>query len=143
MTPVAPSSSTPTPTPTPTPSGAPKTLEAAVAAAQENVDRFASGDFAGTWLLFTKEVRKGISQKDYVTLNETCKRVGMPIKAIGVRMDGDSKAIVRLEVAGLKSSRTMVYEDNAWYMAPSPDFKKQLGKPVKDIIAAEKKAGSC
>lgn len=50
----------------------PKTLEAATAVAQEWVDRRAAGDYAGVWLLFSEQVREGISQENYVTVSETC-----------------------------------------------------------------------
>ncbi|YAL83225.1 hypothetical protein ACMYYO_00010 [Dermacoccaceae bacterium W4C1] len=121
----------------------PKTLVEATKAAQEVSDRFSSGDFAGSWMLMSKDLRSKISKADYVTLSETCSNAGLPIKATGVRMEGDSTAIVRLEVAGYKQARTMVYEDGAWYQQATKEFAAELGKPVNDVIASLKKSGQC
>jgi hypothetical protein len=44
-------------------------LAAATAAEQEKMDRRAARDFAGEWLLFTKVLRDGISQDDFVHYN--------------------------------------------------------------------------
>jgi uncharacterized lipoprotein YehR (DUF1307 family) len=46
---------------TPTAAAQPKTLEAAVAAEQENADRYSSGDYAGQWLLYSARLREAIS----------------------------------------------------------------------------------
>lgn len=64
--------------------GDPKTLEAATAAAQESADRQASGDFAGVWLMMSKQVRDKISQADFVTLQNACPKAGLPIHVTGV-----------------------------------------------------------
>jgi hypothetical protein len=52
----------------------PATLSAATAAAQANVDHFSSGDFAGVWERMSREVRDGITQEDFVTFYQTCKK---------------------------------------------------------------------
>jgi hypothetical protein len=124
----------------------PKTLEAATAAAQEDANRFSSGDFAGDWEMGSKQVHDGISKTDYVTLQETCKDTGLPIAVTGVRMEGTDTAIVRQEInifGGIKHSQTMVYEDGLWLWAPSDEFAKELGKPIHQIIADEKADGNC
>ena len=66
----------------------------------------------------------------------------MPIKVVGVRMEGQDKALVRLELMGVKSSRTMVYEDG-WRMSLSTAYAAQKGKPWKDILAARVANGEC
>jgi hypothetical protein len=114
------------------------TLEAAAAVAQEMSDRAQSGDFAGTWLLFSPTLRQKISQADYVKLGKACGSSPLPVKVIGVRMEGDSTAIVRLTVGDglLQQARTMHYIDGAWYQEPSDQFAENLGLPISDLIVA-------
>src|SRR6476661_7489582 len=75
--------------------GDPKTLEAATTAGQELADRLTSGDFAGVWLMMSRQVRDNISQADFVTLQNACTKTGLPAHVTGVRMDGPTMAIVR------------------------------------------------
>lgn len=124
----------------------PKTLEAATAAAQEDANRYSSGDLAGDWEMGSKQVHDGISKNDYVTLQETCKDTGLPITVTGVRMEGTDTAIVRQEISilgGITQSLTMVYEDGHWVWTPSDKLAKELGKPIDQIIADEKADGNC
>jgi hypothetical protein len=122
----------------------PETLSAAAAAAQANVDRFSSGDFAGVWQRMSREVRDGITQEDFVTFYETCKTAGPKIRVAGVRLDAaHGEAIVRMEVAGTKRPRIMLFENGNWVMKPTPGFAAHLGEPVEQIVAEEKSAGLC
>jgi hypothetical protein len=121
----------------------PRTLDAATAAAQQNLDRFSSGDFAAVWLLMARTLRDGITQTDFVAFYRTCKKIGQPIIATPVRLEGDYEAIVRMEVAGVARSRIMVYEDGHWLMEPTTEFAAHLGEPLEQIIAEEKAAGLC
>lgn len=116
----------------------PKTLEAAVFTAQEMSDRAQSGDFAGTWLMFSPTVREKISQSEYVKLGKACGSSPLPVKVVGVRMEGDSTAIVRLSVGDglVQQARTMHYIDGSWYQEPSDQFAQHLGKPINALIAA-------
>ncbi|MDT5048368.1 MAG: hypothetical protein QOJ20_2417 [Mycobacterium sp.] len=122
----------------------PETLSAATAAAQANVDRFSSGDFAGVWEHMSRGVRDGITQEDFVTFYETCKKTGSKISVAGVRLDAaDGEAIVRMKVGGVERSRTMLYENGDWTMKPTDGFAAHLGEPVEQIVAEEKAAGLC
>ena len=122
----------------------PETLSAAIAAAQANVDRFSSGDFAGVWERMSREVRDGITQEDFVTFYETCKKTGPKIRVAGVRLDAaDGEAIVRMEVGGTERSRIMLFENGNWVMKPTQGFAAHLGEPVEQIVAEEKSAGLC
>jgi hypothetical protein len=122
----------------------PETLSAATAAAQANVDRFSSGDFAGVWELMSREVRDGISQEDFVTFYETCKKAGPKIRVVGERLDAaDGEAIVRMEVGGTERSRIMLFENGNWVMEPTQGFAAHLGEPVEQIVAEETAAGLC
>ena len=126
----------------------PKTLEAATAADQEVADRYSSGDYAGAWEMKTKDFQNHISKADYVKFNETCTRTkalyGTPIKVIGVRLEGSDTAIVRWEALGiLQQSYSVVYEDGQWKDAPTDWWVNNYGKPIDQVIADAKAAGSC
>jgi hypothetical protein len=125
-------------------SDVPETLSAATAAAQANGDRFSSGDFAGVWEHMSREVRDGITQEDFVTFYETCKKAGPKIRVAGVRLDAaEGEAIVRMKVGGTDQSRVMLFENGSWVMKPTPGFAAHLGEPVEQIVAEEKSAGLC
>jgi hypothetical protein len=122
----------------------PETLSAATAAAQANVDHFSSGDFAGVWERMSREVRDGITQEDFVTFYQTCKKAGPKIRVAGMRLDAaDGEALVRTEVEGTEGSRTMLFENGNWVMKPTDGFAAHLGEPVEQIVAEEKTAGLC
>ena len=121
----------------------PETLAAATAAAKANIDRFTSGDFAGVWEHMESEVRDGISQQDFVTFYETCKKPGPPISVRGVRLDGADEAIVLMKIQGVEKSRAMVYEDGTWNMQATDEFAARLGEPLERLIAEETAAGLC
>jgi hypothetical protein len=120
----------------------PETLSAATAAAQADIDRFTSGDFAGVWQHMSRDVRTAISEADFVTLYETCKTLGPRISVAGVSLV-DGEATVRMRMPGGDRYRIMRYEDDHWVMAPTPEFAARLGKPVGQIIAEERAAGLC
>ena len=119
------------------------TLGAATVAAQETIDRFAAGDFASVWEHMAKQVRDGITQSDFVSFYESCKKKGSPIDVAGVRLEGDDEAIVSMVVAGQERSRIMLYEDGDWFMEPTDDFESHLGEPVEQIVAEETADGKC
>ena len=122
----------------------PETLAAATAAAQADIDRFSTGDFAGVWEHMTQDVRDGIDQDDFVTLYQTCKTIGPRFSASGVRLNaGTNDAIISLTNRDATQFRVMRYEHGDWDMAPTHDFATRLGKPVQQIIAEEKAAGVC
>ncbi|MCV7430842.1 hypothetical protein [Mycolicibacterium bacteremicum] len=126
-------------------SGDPQTLEAATAVAQEWSDRRQAGDYAGVWLMFTEQIRDGISQNDYVVLSETCQSSiqMMPVTVSGVRMEGSNRAVVRLKALGFLVQFDMAYEDGKWAVPPDPEFAAELGKPVSQIIAGRKAERRC
>jgi hypothetical protein len=65
------------------------------------MDRFSSGDFVDVWERMTREVRDGITQDDFVTFYETCKKTGIRFRVTGVSMDAaDGEAVVRVEAGG-------------------------------------------
>ena len=89
-------------------------------------------------------VRDGITQEDFVTFYETCKKAGPKIRVAGVRLDAaDGAAIVSMEVGGTERPRIMLFENGNWVMKPTPGFAAHLGEPVEQIVAEEKSAGLC
>ncbi len=113
------------------------------AAAQEKADRHASGDFAGEWLLYVRSLREGIAQYDFVRYSQVCSRTGLKLKATGVRMDADDRAIVRLDVLGGTRAFTWVYEDGGWYQMPDDFLTSNFGKTGDQLIAADRAQGHC
>jgi hypothetical protein len=120
----------------------PETLGAATAAAQANIDRFTAGDYAGVWEHMESDVRAGITQRDFVTFYETCKKPGPPISVRGLRLEA-GEAIVVMKIQGVEKSRTMVYENGSWNMQATDDFASRLGQPLPQLIAEETAAGLC
>jgi hypothetical protein len=121
----------------------PQTLQAAIAAEQEKVDRHTSGDFAGEWLLYTKDLRDHITQESFVTYAEACASTGTKGTVSGGRMDGADRAIVRTEAGGYTESSTMVYEDGGWYELPSDSLVQKYGKSGPQLIGDAKSQGTC
>ncbi|WP_346007450.1 hypothetical protein [Janibacter terrae] len=123
-------------------SSAPKTLDAAQASAQEWADRIQSEDYAGAWDLMAREYRVGVKRDDFVAYSQECTLSGPEITATGVRLEGD-EAVVRLEVAGIKQSRSMVYEAGTWLLKPSEVGRQDIGKSAEQMIADAKASGGC
>lgn len=129
--------------PAETAGGASVTLGAATVAAQSIVDSFTAGDFGTVWERMTEDVRAGISQDDFVTFYETCKKPGPRLNVSGLQMEDDGQAVVRMIGQGVQGVRFMVYEQGVWNMRATKDFAAHLGQPLRQIIAEEKAAGLC
>lgn len=122
---------------------APKDLAAATAAAQLKADRHASGDFAGEWLLFTKDLRDNITQQSFVQFSEKCSPKGLVMKASGGRMDSPERAVIQFETSGVIHTMTMIYEYGGWYKEPDEFLQANFGKTGADLIAIDEAAGHC
>lgn len=96
-------------------------------------------------MLSSSQLHNAVSQGDYVIYQETCASnlTRLPRTVIGVRMEGDNRAIVREEVMAFKNSVTMVYEDGRWVQAPSDFWIQHGGLPVDQIIAEQRSTGRC
>lgn len=121
----------------------PKTIDGAKEAAQTVFDRFAGGDFAGAWDMYTAAGKKAISQADYVKLNQVCSRKGLSIQLTSARMDGPDRAIVIAKQLVAAQSYTMEYENGAWKLAPAKEGLALYAQGATKAIAAQKKAGTC
>lgn len=129
--------------PAETQGGAPVTLGAATVAAQSILDSFTAGDFGTVWERMTEDVRHGISQDDFVTFYQTCKKTGARLNVSGVQMEADGRAVVRMAGHGVDGVRFMVYEQGVWNMRATDDFAAHLGQSAQQIIEEEKAAGLC
>ena len=120
-----------------------KTIDGARAAAQTVFDRFAGGDFAGAWDMYTAAGKAAISKADYVKLNEACSRKGLAITLSSARMDGPDTAIVIAKQLVATQSYTMKYENDAWRLEPAKEGLALYKLGAAKAIAAQKKAGTC
>ncbi|MCV7329605.1 hypothetical protein H7J81_05790 [Mycobacterium cookii] len=132
-----------TPSATSASAGAPKDLAAATAAAQEKADRHTSGDFAGEWLLFTKDLRDNISQQSFVEFSQKCSPTGLTMKASGGRMDSPERAVIHFDTMGVTHAVTMIYEYGGWYKEPDEFLQANFGKNGDELIAVDQAAGHC
>ena len=121
----------------------PKNVEGARAAAQTVFDRFAGGDFAGAWDMYTAAGKAAISKDDYVKLNQACSRKGLAIQLTSARMEGADRAVVIAKQLVAAQSYTMVYENNAWKLEPAKEGLALYKMGAAKAIAAQKKAGTC
>jgi hypothetical protein len=127
----------------------PTDLDGAAAAAQEKQARHSARDFAGEWLLFTKELRDNITQKAFVEYSEACTTspggsgIGPNAKMTGKRLDSPGKAVIRFEMLGFSKAVTMVYENGGWYKDPDDFLKSNYGKSGSELIAADVSVGGC
>jgi hypothetical protein len=128
---------------TATPAGAPKDLAAAPAAAQLKVDRHASGDFAGEWLLFTKDLRDNITQQAFVEFSQKCSATGLVMKSAGGRMDSPERAVIHFDTMGVTHAVTMIYEYGGWFKEPDEFLQANFGKTGDELIAVDQAAGHC
>ncbi|MGX6605549.1 hypothetical protein ACWKSP_25975 [Micromonosporaceae bacterium Da 78-11] len=120
-----------------------KTIDGAKSAAQTVFDRFAGGDFAGAWDMYTAAGKQAISKNDYVKLNQACSRKGLAIQLTSARMDGTDRAVVIAKQLVAAQSYTMVYETNAWKLEPAKEGLALYKQGAVKAIAAQKKAGTC
>jgi hypothetical protein len=121
----------------------PKTVEGAKAAAQTVFDRFAGGDFAGAWDMYTAAGKQAISKDDYVKLNQTCSRKGLAIQLTSARMEGTDRAVVIAKQLVAAQSYTMVYETDAWKLEPAKEGLALYKLGAAKAILAQKRAGTC
>lgn len=116
--------------------------DAARAAAQEQADRFTSGDFGGAWDMWTAEAQSVMSREDYVEFSKTCSETGAPLDVSSVRVDGDD-ATVRLALGDFERAYQMHYEGGEWRWQPTGEALDMYAEGLEGAIAAAKADGSC
>lgn len=112
--------------------------------AQEESDRFASGDYEGAWEMWSAADQKVISGAEYARYHEACTTSGMPLKVESVRLTGDgTTAVARVEVLGFKQSYRVVYEDGHWRWRMNDEDLDRYRRGADAAIAKAKKEGRC
>jgi len=129
---------------TPKSSNDPRTVAAAkVAVEAEN--RQLSGDYAGAWELYTAAGKAAISKDDFVRLQTACppKLHGQQARATEGRLEDPNTAVIRIQVAGQTTARTMRNEGGHWLTEPSDTALADFKLGVDQAIAKQKAAGNC
>lgn len=94
-------------------------------------------------MLYDKETRNNFPQDAFVAVNKACSpNNGMKISIKGTRLEA-STAVVRLELMGVTQSRTMVYEDGAWYQQAGDSVRTLFGLTPEAAVAKSKSDGTC
>jgi hypothetical protein len=134
----------PTTPASPKPSNDPRTVAAAKAAVEAE-DRQLSGDYAGAWELYTASGKAAISKDDFVRLQTACppKLHGQQARATEGRLEDPNTAVIRIEVAGQTTARTMRNEGGHWLIEPSDSAMADFKLGVDQAISKQKAAGNC
>lgn len=136
-TPAAPASSGPEPH-----------TEAAVrAAAVEEFDSFAAGDYGATWDLYYAKAQKLISRQDYIRLNKLCPdpAAGVKFQIEKVTLDNDHQAHVRVSRLGLAvATYQFTYEAGHWRFIPDPRAMSDYrSKTIEEMAQDQRAQGGC
>lgn len=92
--------------------------------------------------MHSQTLKQGLSREDFIEVWETCPAAGVPLETEGVRLEGESTAVVRIGAGNIQESRTMVYEAGQWLLEPKA-WKKWLKKTPAQIIKMQKAEGAC
>lgn len=117
--------------------------EAVNAAAQEQADRFSSGDFAGAWEMWTDDAKAAVPQEAYVEYSEACAGTGMPLEAGQVRIEDEGEAVVRISLGKFAQSYSMAYEGDEWRWVPTDDTLDSLAEGADAAIENATTEGTC
>lgn len=142
----APSAAPQEPAPAASAPAQPQTEEAVREAAQEHVDAYVSGDYAGAWESWSNSAKKVLDQAGYVRLNELCPQLaeGVPMKVDAVRLNAaKTVAVVRFERLGFKFSYKYLYEDGRWRFQPDAETIADYRLGAEALAAKRKREGSC
>jgi hypothetical protein len=121
----------------------PRNVVALKAMAQEQADRYSSGDYGGAWDMWSKESKAAISRADYVTLITTCYKSGVPLTVSSVRIDSSGMATIRLAFGGFQRAYHPSYEDGHWVWNPTDEGLAQYSGGVDKAIRDLKASGDC
>lgn len=112
-------------------------------AAQEQADRFSSGDFAGAWEMWTDDAKAAVPQETYVEYSEACSGTGMPLEASDARIENEGEAVVRISLGEFAQSYSMAYEDGEWRWVPTDDTLDKLAEGADAAIENATSEGAC
>lgn len=134
--------------PAATPTGAPEPhTEAAVrAAATEEFDSYASGDYGGAWDLFYAPAKRLISRDKYAHFFDLCPDLGNGIRfnIEKITMDGRDRARVRATRLIAVLAYEFVYENGHWRFVPTAESMRDFRtKTVEQTAREHRAAGAC
>ncbi|GAA4522535.1 hypothetical protein GCM10023191_101910 [Actinoallomurus oryzae] len=129
-------------------SGVEPHTEAAVrAAATEEFDSFAAGDYGATWDLYYTKAKKLISRADYIRLFKLCPdpAAGAKFQIEKITLDSAYEAHVRVSRLGLAvASYVFTYESGHWKFIPDAramsDYRT---KSVEQMARDQRAQGGC
>lgn len=106
-------------------------------AAQDQVDYFASQDYAGAYDMWVDDAKELISRDDYVRFAEACDLGGMPLDVEFVRFESDDEAVVKVGVGKFMYSYAMRHEGKEWRWVPDVKAQAAYRLGVDAAIAQE------
>jgi hypothetical protein len=125
----------------------PRTEAAVRAAATEEFDSYAAGDYGAAWDVWTAAGKKAISRANYVKLFQLCPEIaqGVRFEIQKVALDNDHEAHVRASRMGIAvQSFQFVYESGHWRFVPLPDAMNDYRTKTINQMAADRRAqGGC
>lgn len=125
----------------------PRTEAAVRAAASEEFDSYAAGDYGAAWDLWSAAGKRAISRAKYMHLFELCPEVakGIRFEIQRVTMDSDREAHVRVSrMAIAVMTYQFVYESGRWRFVPAPEAMNDYRtKTVKEITQERRATGGC
>lgn len=128
-------------------SAEPRTEAAVRAAAQEEFDSYASGDYGATWDLFYAPAKKLITRTEYMHLFDLCPDIaaGARFTIEKVTLDSDREAHVRVSRLGIAViSYQFVYEAGHWRFVPDAESMRDYRTKTVQQMAADRRAqGGC
>jgi hypothetical protein len=135
------------PAPTTAASLEPHTEAAVHAAAVEEFDSFAAGDYGATWDLYYAKAQQAISRTDYQRLLKLCPdpAAGVKFQIEKVTLDNDHQAHVRVSRLGLAvATYHLVYEAGHWKFIPDAQAMSDYrSKTVEEMAADQRAQGGC
>lgn len=124
----------------------PHTEAAVRAAANEEFDSYASGDYGGAWDMFYAPAKKLISRDNYLRLFELCPSAGQGLRFTieKITMDGADEARVRTNRAVYLATYQFRYEDGHWRFVPTADnMRDYRTKTVQQMVSERRAQGAC
>lgn len=128
------------------PAAEPHTEAAVRAAAKEEFDSYAAGDYGEAWDVWSAAGKQAISRANYMRLFQLCPDVaqGVRFQIEHVTMDSDRHAHVRASRLIAMLTYRFVYEAGRWRFVPTPESMRDYRtKTVKEVAAERRAQGGC
>jgi hypothetical protein len=124
----------------------PRTEAAVRAAATEEFDSYAAGDYGATWDLYYAPAKKAISRADYMRFFKLCPDLagGVRFQIEKITMDSDHEAHVRVTRLIAVLTYQFVYESGHWRFVPTAESMRDYHTKTVEQVANERRAqGGC